>query len=438
MIDVNDMRRKFPAKNDAGRKRRAAAIKRIAREYEQKRAELNGLKAPAMKKGIVFYAVVIMGLMLVGSLVMTATGKGGKARIPKDALVARKSLDALAVALGRFHYHTGTFPTASEGLEILAAMQAVKPGWNGPYIRGGRILDDPWKHPYVYIPGEGAAHPSLFSAGPDGKPGTPDDILCNPALFDEPFRDTSWTKDWVPQRWRGIVVAPDEETKKLVEKQVGAYLEAKRRSAEQEERRRAAFAASAVDPAAMAAGIARLATPAAAPVRISTPWTFGEDAEGSKVAVSCTTDGDEAELFVNNVSAGRKRREGADASAAPFVWEVAFEPGEAKVIAFRNGQYIGEDSVKTAFAPAAVQLLASPALGDAEDGYALARLVDDDGTVFPKEDATFDFTVEGPGEIALRDGAAIAFRRIPGSGEPLRIIATSPGMRAAVATVPWR
>ena len=434
MIDVNEMRRKFPTKNVSGKRKRDAAIKQIAREYGRKKAELNGLKAPEMKKGVVFYVVVLLGLMLLASVFMTLTGKGGKARISKDSITVRKSLDALAIALGRYHYHTGQFPSEEEGLFILASTQVVKAGWNGPYIHGGKILKDPWKREYVYIPGEAGAVPTLFSMGPDGKPGTNDDILANPALFDEPFRDTTWTKDWVPYRLRGIIVAPDEETKRLVERQVRDYLNATARAAEEDAQRHAAFAASKVDEAAMYGAIAAM-TAGNPVVHIVTPWTYPEAQEGKPVEVKCYTVGDEAELFVNLHSQGRKKREG---DGEPFVWSVAYEPGEAKVIAFRDGTYIGEDSARTAFTPVAVELIATKSLGDDEDGYALARLIDEDGIVFPKDDAVFDFAIDGPGEISMRDGAAIAFRRTSRSGEPLKLTVTSEGMRPAAMTIPWK
>ncbi len=434
MIDVNEMRRKFPAKNASGKKRRDAAIRRIAQEYERKRAEMSGLKAPEMKKGVVFYVVLLLGLMLLASVFMTLTGKGGKARISKDAIIVRKSLDALAVALGRYHYHTGQFPTEEEGLAILASTQVVKAGWNGPYIHGGRILRDPWKNDYVYIPGGPGETPALFSAGPDGAPGTSDDILCNPALFDEPFRDTSWTKEWVPYRLRGIIVAPDEETKRLVERQVRDCLAAIARAADEQERRRAEFAASKVDERAMYGAIAAM-TAGNPAVHIVSHWTYPEDMVGKPVEIRCWTLGDEAEAFVNLRSLGRVRRSG---EGEPFVWSAAYEPGEAKVIAYRDGTYIGEDAVRTAQSPVAVELVSTRSLGDSEDGYALARLVDENGLAAPNDGAAFEFALEGPGEISLCDGAAVAFRRTSRSGEPLKLTASCEGMRPAAVTIPWR
>ena len=52
-----------------------AAIKAIAREYELKKAELSG-GAPNLRKGPVFYAIVILVLLVVGGLVLSAAKDG--------------------------------------------------------------------------------------------------------------------------------------------------------------------------------------------------------------------------------------------------------------------------------------------------------------------------------------------------------------------------
>ena len=90
MVDYNALKTKFPVKNPAKR-RRVAAIKEIAREYERKRAEL-GSGAPLMKKGIVFYAVVIIGLLMLGGMVLSVCGKGGRATVERKPLQAQKSM----------------------------------------------------------------------------------------------------------------------------------------------------------------------------------------------------------------------------------------------------------------------------------------------------------------------------------------------------------
>ena len=221
MVDYNELRKKFqPKKPVKGRKSSKAAIRAIAREYEQKKAELTG-GAPVVRKGFVFYAVVIIGLMMLGGMVLSVCGKGGRAAIPRKPLQARKSMDALAVALGRYKFHVGDYPSTEEGLNVLALKACTKKGWDGPYVN--HVVPDPWGNDYVYETRPEGGHPILYSKGPDGRAGTTDDVLPEQAQFDEPFRDTSWTNGWAPYRLRGVVVAPDEETKRRVQDEMKQY-----------------------------------------------------------------------------------------------------------------------------------------------------------------------------------------------------------------------
>ncbi len=64
------------------------------------------------------------------------------------------------------------------------------------------------------------------------------------------------------------------------------------------------------------------------------------------------TSGDEAELFLNGRSLGRKKR-------GPFDYrlrwnDVVYEPGELKVVAYRNGAKWATDTMKTTGPPAAL------------------------------------------------------------------------------------
>ena len=230
MVDYNALKKKFPTK-DPQKKKKLAAIKAIKREYAAKRAALGG-GAPNLKKGVVFYAVVILGLAILGSLVLSVTGKGGPREISRAQLLVRKSIDSVAVALGRYRYHVGSYPSNEEGLEALAAITPRKKGWNGPYVN--HVVKDPWGHDYVYVNNGENEYPTLYSKGPDGKAGTTDDVLPDRALYDAPFKDTSWTKGWMPYYLRGYVLAPDKRTKSAIEEEVKAVLAAEHGPAEGE------------------------------------------------------------------------------------------------------------------------------------------------------------------------------------------------------------
>ena len=229
MADINELKKKFPSKKPAGdagkgplhRKSTKAAVKAIAREYEMKKAELAGSGAPAFRRGPLFYGLVVLLLVVVGSMVLSALKGGvgfGKERIERKPLQAQKSMTALSVALGRYKFHVGEYPSNEEGLKVLALKAYPKKGWDGPYVN--HIVNDPWGNEYVYETRPDGGHPILYSKGPDGRAGTTDDVLPDQEAFAEPFRDTTWTNHWVPYQLRGILVAPDEATRKEWRKEV--------------------------------------------------------------------------------------------------------------------------------------------------------------------------------------------------------------------------
>ena len=205
----------IPSKSPLSKQERSRKIKAIYREMEAKKREL-GLKAPLIKRGPVFYLVVLMVLALVGGLVIQTAGKGGGKKMRDgDVVRAEHSVSSLAEALGRFKFHCGVYPTAEEGLAALANKYSTHAGWIGPYVE--KINPDPWKRPYVYEPTNDP--PVVLSLGPDGKRGTADDIVPPPELFSKPFKDTTWTNDWVPFSRRGIVVVPTQEEKERLLKE---------------------------------------------------------------------------------------------------------------------------------------------------------------------------------------------------------------------------
>lgn len=196
--------------------KRAMRKKAIAREFDMKRREL-GLGAPAMKKGFLFYALVIFLLVAIGSVVLKQAGVVDRRKtVNTKMLNAQRSVNALAEALGRFRFHCGCYPSEEDGgLAALSSKTSRYPGWIGPYASGswGEMIPDPWKRPYIYEPRR-EGHPAVLSLGPDGIRGTADDVLPDDALFDKPFRDVSWTNDWVHFSRRGIFVVPKKSVRR--------------------------------------------------------------------------------------------------------------------------------------------------------------------------------------------------------------------------------
>ena len=203
-------------KKPLSKQERKRKIRQIYRDMEAQKREI-GLRAPVIRRGPIFYFVVLLGLAMIGGAIFQAADKSGGKKMRDGRIVqAERSVEALAEALGRFKFHCGIYPESDEGLEALVLKRSRHSGWVGPYIASPtyapKLLSDPWKHPYVYEPTNDP--PVLLSLGPDGVRGTADDILPDPATFTKPFRDTTWTNDWVPFHRRGYYVVPSKDVPK--------------------------------------------------------------------------------------------------------------------------------------------------------------------------------------------------------------------------------
>ncbi|HVZ65331.1 MAG TPA: beta-galactosidase GalB [Lacunisphaera sp.] len=139
-------------------------------------------------------------------------------------------------------------------------------------------------------------------------------------------------------------------------------------------------------------------------------WTW-PGREGQVTPVHVYTSGDEAELFLNGQSLGRKTK-------APGTYrlrwdDVKYAPGELKVVAYKNGAKWAEDVERTA-GPAAKFTLTADRADLHADGADLAfvtvRILDATGQLVPRAANRLHFEVTGPAEIAATDnGDATSF-----------------------------
>ncbi len=84
---------------------------------------------------------------------------------------ARIQIQSFAAALDLFYLDAGRYASSAEGLAALLRPISGVATWNGPYIKGGRVPDDPWGMPYVYrSPGERSIY-DIVSYGADGQEG---------------------------------------------------------------------------------------------------------------------------------------------------------------------------------------------------------------------------------------------------------------------------
>ncbi len=154
-------------------------------------------------------------------------------------------------------------------------------------------------------------------------------------------------------------------------------------------------------------------------VHILPHWNW-EGSAHKTIPVYCYTNADEAELFLNGKSLGKKVM-GVDKTTIPaefmwwkrpektwdspyrLNWEVDFEPGELKVVAYKDGKEVAEKTIVTAGAPSTLEL--SPDRAEiSADGYDLSfvtvKVVDENGNFCPLADNLVNFEIAGPATIA--------------------------------------
>jgi len=84
---------------------------------------------------------------------------------------AKIQLQSFAGALDLFYLDAGRFPSTGEGLAALVRQTPGVAAWNGPYLKGGNVPNDPWNNGYVYrSPGEHGPY-DIISYGADGQEG---------------------------------------------------------------------------------------------------------------------------------------------------------------------------------------------------------------------------------------------------------------------------
>jgi len=132
---------------------------------------------------------------------------------------------------------------------------------------------------------------------------------------------------------------------------------------------------------------------------------------------------------------------------------VPFEPGALTAVAYRGGKEIARDEVRTAGAPARIELVAdrSAIRADGDDlSFITVRIEDKDGNFCPLADNLVHFNVAGAGNIAAVDNgnaatiesfqapyrkafnglALLMVRSTAGRGGTIDIVATAEGLSA--------
>jgi beta-galactosidase len=169
-------------------------------------------------------------------------------------------------------------------------------------------------------------------------------------------------------------------------------------------------------------------------VHILPHWNWPERV-GEVTPLHIFTSGDEAELFLNGKSLGRKKKGEFEYRLR---WDdVIYEPGEVKAVAYKNGEIWAENIVKTTGEPAKIELSVDryEIAADGKDlSFITVRVIDKNGLTVPTANNVIEFKLEGSGEIVATDnGDATDFTPFPSnerrlfSGKALVIIKSIKG-----------
>ena len=182
-------------------------------------------------------------------------------------------------------------------------------------------------------------------------------------------------------------------------------------------------------------------------VHVLPHWTW-PGRVGQVTPIHVYTSGDEAELFINGVSFGRKAKEGYR-----IRWDnVIYLPGTVKVVAYKNGSVWAETEVKTAGKAAKTALEVDYAGEDLS--FITASILDGSDNFVPTADNNLTFKTSGPGTVIATDagdptshspfhnrsidafnGLCSAIVRRTGPG-PITVTVTGKGLKSAKITLP--
>jgi beta-galactosidase len=125
---------------------------------------------------------------------------------------------------------------------------------------------------------------------------------------------------------------------------------------------------------------------------------------GEVTPVHVYTSGEEAELFLNGRSLGRKSKGKLEYRLR---WDgVEYQPGELRVVAYKDGKKWAEDSVAAAGEAAKLTLTADrPSITcDGKDlSFVTLAIADKEGRVVPRSMNAVQFEISGPGKIVATD-----------------------------------
>src|SRR5712671_599946 len=119
-----------------------------------------------------FTLVEMLVVITIIALIMALVGPRVLNYVTESKIKAAKiQIESLSSALDLYFLDAGRYPTTSEGLGALVERPGSVINWNGPYLKGNAVPNDPWGRRYAYrSPGQHGNF-DIISYGADGQEG---------------------------------------------------------------------------------------------------------------------------------------------------------------------------------------------------------------------------------------------------------------------------
>ncbi|MFL5001301.1 MAG: type II secretion system major pseudopilin GspG [Xanthobacteraceae bacterium] len=134
------------------------------RGFRRRRSARHGERGFTLVEILVVITIIGLIMGLVGPRVLNYLTES-------KAKAAKIQIESFSSALDLYFLDNGRYPSSSEGLTALVQRPGSTMTWNGPYLKGAVVPNDPWGNPYQYrAPGQHGTY-DIVSYGADGQEG---------------------------------------------------------------------------------------------------------------------------------------------------------------------------------------------------------------------------------------------------------------------------
>jgi general secretion pathway protein G len=135
-----------------------------ARQRRPARRRRHGERGFTLVEILVVITIIGLIMGLVGPRVLNYLTES-------KAKAAKIQIESFSSALDLYFLDNGRYPSSSEGLGALVQRPGSVMSWNGPYLKGSLVPNDPWGNAYIYrSPGQHGTY-DIMSYGADGQEG---------------------------------------------------------------------------------------------------------------------------------------------------------------------------------------------------------------------------------------------------------------------------